>query len=98
MAKRISAGSLFVPRAAYPDIEMMGVQWEIKKPIGRSKTTIANAMKRGVKQSKCLIIDLRRTTINDDRAIKDIKIAVRKTLTLRKVWVIKKDSNIIEIL
>ena len=80
-----------------PDIEMLGLRWEMKTPMGKSKTTIFNAMKRGAKQSKYLVIDLRRTSIRQEQALKDIKISMQKTASIQRVIVIDKQSNIIDI-
>ncbi len=80
-----------------PDIEMNGTEWEIKTPMGNSKTTIFNAMKRGAKQSKLLIIDLRKTKISDQKAIHDIKMSISKTRSIQRVIVINKSSDIIDI-
>lgn len=80
-----------------PDIEMSGVQWEMKTPMGKAKNTIFNAMKRGAKQSKYLIIDLRRTAIGQDKALKDIRTSMDKSSSIQRVKVINKHSDIIDI-
>lgn len=80
-----------------PDIEMLNLAWEMKTPMGNSKTTIFNAIKRGAKQSRYLVIDLRRTRISDDRALKDIRASMAKTTSIQRVMVINKDSSIIDV-
>ena len=80
-----------------PDITMTGLDWEIKTPMGDSKTTISNALKRGAKQSKYLIIDLRKTKIKDLQAQKEIQISMSKTRSIQRVIVINKNSEIIDI-
>lgn len=38
-----------------PDVKIDGVSWEMKSPMGKSKNTIYNAMRRAVKQSNNII-------------------------------------------
>lgn len=80
-----------------PDIRMAGIEWEMKMPLGESKTTIFNAMKRGAKQSSHLIIDLRRTSILDERAIKDITVSKERVRSVRRVIIITKDERLIDL-
>lgn len=78
-----------------PDIQMDGVMWEIKTPLGDSRNTILNAVKRGSRQSHSIIIDLRKTKISDNRAMSDIKNSVQKSRSIKRVLVILKTSQII---
>lgn len=43
-----------------PDIEMDGLQWEIKSPFGKSSRTIENNLRLALLQSPYIILDLRR--------------------------------------
>lgn len=43
-----------------PDIEMYGLLWEIKSPKGKGSRTIENTLRDAVKQSSCIVLDLRR--------------------------------------
>jgi hypothetical protein len=54
------------------DIVMLGMVWEIKCPLGASKSTIRNQFRRASKQSKNIIIDTRLTKLE----IKSIKKSV----------------------
>lgn len=47
-------------RQRTPDIEMVGLLWEIKSPKGRSPRTIENNLRLALKQSPHIILDLRR--------------------------------------
>lgn len=80
-----------------PDITMAGHDWEMKTPMGHSKTTISNALKRGAKQSKYLIIDLRKTKIEDSQAEKEIRTSMSKTKSLQRVIIIDKQSHLVDI-
>lgn len=43
-----------------PDIEMVGLLWEIKSPKGKSPRTIENNLRLALRQSPYIILDLRR--------------------------------------
>jgi hypothetical protein len=42
------------------DIKMIGKFWEIKSPTGKSNRTIENNLRLAIKQSKNIVLDLRR--------------------------------------
>ena len=53
-----------------PDVRMLGGIWEFKAPEGDSEqSTISNQFKRARKQSQHLVLDLRRTPLDDELAI-----------------------------
>jgi len=80
-----------------PDIKMNGRLWEVKAPMGKSKNTILNALRRGVKQSKYIVIDLRITQIDDESAVKQLQNSIAKVKSIKKVIVILKTSKVIEL-
>lgn len=62
-----------IPGKKNPDVTMFGERWEIKSPEGGSeKNTIASQFKRGRKQARHLVIDLRRCRLPDSLAIEQI--------------------------
>jgi len=83
--------------AKTPDVKIDSVVYELKCPMGHSKTTIANAIRRAVKQSKNVIIDLRLTKISDERAEKDLQISIAKVKSLRRVKVILKSGKVLDL-
>ena len=53
-----------------PDVRMLGGIWEFKAPEGASESnTISSQFKRARRQSRHLVIDLRRTPLDDEFAI-----------------------------
>ena len=46
-----------------PDIEMLGLKWEIKSPIGNSSGTVRRAFKAAIRQSYNIVFDLRRSVV-----------------------------------
>ena len=65
-----------------PDIKMDGLFWEIKSPKGSSSRTIENNLRCALRQSKNIIIDLRRIKIDETRAISQIK---EKFVKIKKI-------------
>jgi len=79
------------------DIIMHGVEWEIKSPIGESKSTIGNQFKTASKQSKHIVIDTRRTTLEYDRIEKSVHHEMKKRVTIKRVILINKSAIVVEI-
>ena len=83
------------------DIEMLGVQWEIKSPTGSSKATIENQFRRASKQqAKNIVIDTRRTTLDYDSIVKSVLYAMKARPSMRKVKkiiLIDKFENVVAI-
>jgi len=75
------------------DIIMLGVEWEIKSPIGNSKATIENQFRRASKQSKYIVIDTRRTTLDCDRIEKMLLLELNKRPIIKRVILIKKSAT-----
>ena len=73
---------------------MDGLLWEIKSPKGSSSRTIENNLRCALKQSKNIIIDLRRIKIDEIRAISQIKEKFTKIKTIKNIIIIKRNSNV----
>lgn len=81
-----------------PDIEVAGLRWEIKSPIGDGKKTIENNFRTARKQSLNIVIDLRRIKMHQSKATARINFFLSKPSRLKKVLVITKSNKVIEIL
>lgn len=81
-----------------PDIIFMGMEWEIKSPLGKSNRTIENNMRNALKQSKNIIIDLRRIGIREERCLAEIMRQIKLIHSIKNVLVISKRGKIIDIL
>ena len=79
------------------DILMQGSMWEIKSPEGSSKYTIQKQIRRASKQAKNIVIDTRRTTLAYSRIEKDVQIELNKRHNIKKIILIDKFDNIVEI-
>lgn len=80
-----------------PDIFYKGREWEIKSPTGSSSRTIENNVRKAVRQSKNIIIDLSRIKIPEDKCLREIKRQVKLLCGVGKVMVITKKQRILEI-
>jgi len=79
------------------DIVMLGVAWEMKCPMGASKSTIRNQFRRASRQSKCIIIDTRRTTLEYSSIEKEMLFQIKERPYIRKVILINKFGKVVEI-
>lgn len=82
------------------DIAMLGVEWELKCPTGTSKGTIENQFRRASKQSKNIIIDTRRTTLEYERIEKTVLFVMKTRPSMKnvnKIILIDKFENVIAI-
>ena len=79
------------------DIVMLGTIWEIKSPIGESKSTIRNQFRRASRQAKSIIIDGRRTRLKYDILEKEVFFQIRKRPYIKKVILIDANEKVIEI-
>lgn len=78
-----------------PDVKINGVLWEMKSPMGKSKKTVANALRRAVKQSRSVIIDAHHIQISDDDVTKELLRNVPLTKSLKRLIMITKTNKVI---
>ena len=78
------------------DIVMLGVQWEIKSPIGASKSTIGNQFRRASRQARNIIIDTRRTTLGDKEIEKTVVRETKKHSTIKRIFFVNKFEKVVE--
>ena len=81
-----------------PDIKMLDVEWEIKSPKGKSKSTISNQLRRGSKQSQNLIIDTRQTKLKYVEIERRVRFVVKSSTSIKKVVFINKSGKVVELL
>ena len=80
-----------------PDVEILRIEWEIKSPLGRSKHTIENQLKRASKQSPYVIIDARRCKLHIAKVRNELKYhgAIKKHI--ERILLITKAGQVEEI-
>ena len=77
-----------------PDIKMDGILWEIKSPKGSSSRTIENNLRCALRQSKNIIIDLRRIKIDETKALSHIRKQFNHSKSIKNILIIRKNSKI----
>ena len=79
-----------------PDVEMNQQVWEFKAPTGQGKNTVDSQMKRAGKQTERLVLDLRRSELDDKKSIGDVRQGMQGR-HLTQVIVIDHAGNIVHI-
>ena len=78
-----------------PDIVMNGLSWEIKSPTGSSRKSTIEYQFKGLKQSRNLIIDGRRTKLDDEFILKQISSEIARHSRIGKILFITKSGKVI---
>ena len=78
------------------DIVMLGVEWEMKSPLGDSKSTIENQFRRASKQARNIIIDTRRTNLADGEIEKAVIRETKRHSTVKRVILVEKSEKVVE--
>ena len=82
-----------------PDISVNGTMWEIKSPKGGGKKTIDNNLRAAHKQSRNVVLDLRRAKLHQGKAMARIKHYLSAgPHKIKHLKVIAKTQRIIDIL
>ena len=84
-----------IPNQHRPDILMDGVEWEIKCPVGDSKRTIENNMRKAIKQSHNVIFDLRHMGMSDSQCVSQLEQQFNKRSQLRRLFIIKRNGELL---
>ena len=79
------------------DFLMQGLIWEMKSPIGRSKSTIEHIFQKAAHQAHNIVIDLRRTKLSDQQSIVTLKKLFATSRSVRNLWIITKETDIIKL-
>jgi len=77
------------------DIVMLGTLWEIKCPIGSSKSTIGNQFRVASKQARNIVIDTRRTPLEYESIEKTVLLELKNRPPVKRVILINKSGEII---
>lgn len=82
-----------IPGVHSPDILMDNLKWEMKSPKGEGKYLISNTIQKAVKQSRNLIIDLRRAKRHQAKCLREIEKEFQKSKSIDNLIVITKSSK-----
>ena len=82
-----------------PDLNIKGIKWELKSPLGDGKNTIKNNLHNARKQSTNVVIDLRRMKMHQTKALSNINYYFSSHRSqIQHLLVITKSEEILEIL
>jgi len=84
-------------RTKTPDVVMNGVMWEIKSPTGNSRKSTVEYQFKGLKQSRNLVLDGRRTRLSDVFIESQIRQEIVRHSRVGKVLFIAKSGKVIEL-
>ena len=84
-----------IPKQHTPDIIMDGIEWEIKCPIGESKRTIENNIRKAIKQAQNIIFDQRNTKLAEAKSIHKLELEFKLNSQLKKLYIIRKDCTLL---
>ena len=76
-----------------PDIIMNRLKWEMKAPKGEGKYLINNTIQKAVKQSRNVIIDLRRAKRHQSKCLREIENEFKRSNSVDRIIVITKKSK-----
>jgi hypothetical protein len=80
-----------------PDIVMNGIMWEIKSPTGNSKKSTVEYQFKGLKQSRNLVLDGRRTKLSDTFIKAQTQQEIARHTRVGRIILIAKSGAVIEL-
>ena len=85
-----------ITKLRQPDIMMGGVAWEIKAPMGTGKNNIENTLQGASGQSRNIIVDLSRSKMYEEEAIKGYGQYFKNSKRIKRLKIIKKNREIVD--
>lgn len=90
-----------IPRSNIKDVRtadfiMDGIEWEMKSPKGEGKWLIKNILKRAAKQSRYVVIDLRRVKIHQTKCLHELEKHFRLSKSITHMKVITKHGKVLD--
>lgn len=79
-----------------PDVKIDGILWEIKSPTGNGKKTVEKQLQRAGKQSKNIILDGRRSKLEDEAFEKELHKKFVLVRSIRRIVFIRKDDQLVD--
>lgn len=80
-----------------PDTLIDNIPWEIKSPKSNGSRTIEHAVRSASKQSENIVIDLRTSNLNTNRAVAQIKFHSLKRTNIKRLIVVTKGKAVLDI-
>ena len=81
-----------------PDLDIKGVRWELKSPLGDGKNTIKNNLHSAKRQSVNIILDFRRIKMNQAKALANVRYYFASHRSqIRHLLIITKTGEVLEL-
>jgi hypothetical protein len=74
-----------------------GITWELKSPTGKGKNNIERQLQTGLKQSKNIIFDARRSKIHISKIKNELNRQFKLTKSMKRLVLIEKNKNVFEL-
>ncbi|MGI9027864.1 MAG: hypothetical protein ACR2FM_03445 [Candidatus Saccharimonadales bacterium] len=80
-----------------PDFLIQGDRWELKSPTGTGKNNIERQLQTGLKQSKNIIFDARRSKIHITKIRNELNHQFKLAKSINRLILIEKNKVIVEL-
>ncbi len=89
----------FLPRSNQKtaDVRILGKDWEFKSPTGSGKRNIQHQLQAGMKQSKNIVFDARRSKIHIAKIRRALIHQFSRTKSIKRIVLIDKMGNVVEL-
>ncbi len=85
------------PHARRPDFIMDGLEWEMKSPVKGNLRALEHLVKRAIRQSGNIIVDLRRIGISDEQSVAMLEGLFNKFRSVKRLWLITKKGILVKL-
>lgn len=100
LARYFCANAKFVRRSMTiksPDLEIAGVEWELKSPVGKGKRTFQNNLRKANRQCANVVLDLRRYGMPTKQAVTRAREAIAQIRSIKRLLIITKAGKVLVI-
>ena len=78
------------------DFMMDELPWEAKAPVGKGKYNVQNKLQEAAQQSCNVVIDLRRSKMQEEKAVKAYEHEFYNNKSLKRMKIIKKNEEVLD--
>ena len=80
-----------------PDFLINGLSWELKSPTGNGKNNIERQLQTGLKQSRNIVFDARRSKIHISKIRSELSRRFKLVKSIKRLILIEKSKIVLEI-
>ncbi|MCL2085945.1 hypothetical protein FWH09_03370 [Candidatus Saccharibacteria bacterium] len=98
LANYFKGNAKMIPRTSMktPDVEICGIEWEIKSPTGHGKRNIQHQIANACKQSRNIVIDARRSKRYGDNLMRELQNIYKTSKRIKRLLLVTKSGKVIE--